>query len=153
MTHTIQETFSLSLAVLLMGYARSALKSFKYSGYDTLCCSDLSLSPTFEKHWLHSLETKWNIDLCAYWPALIDVSFVSFRLYRCLSVWFLDACSHRPHSIRGQWCFYLLSFAKMSFNSSVNMDSFQPCSPARDLTGIPSLFLSLTPFPPAFPRL
>lgn len=26
-----------------MGYARSALKSFKYSGYDTLCCSDLSL--------------------------------------------------------------------------------------------------------------
>lgn len=33
---------------------------------------------------------------------------------------------HRAHSFRGQWCFYRLSFAQMSFNSCVNMDSSRP---------------------------
>lgn len=89
----------------------------------------------------------WNIDLCADWAALIDVAFVSYRLYRGLSVLFLDACLHRPHSFRGQRCFYLLSFAQMSFNSSVNMDSFHPRSPARGHSWQAS-HLCFSPWPP-----
>lgn len=119
-------------------------------------CSDLSFSAT-KKRSLHSRETKWNIDPCAYWPALTDVPFVSYRLFFAKFIsfflFFFDVCLHKLHSFREKWCFYLLSFAQKSFNSSTNMDSFYQRSPAHNLTGIPSLFLFLTPFSAAFPRL
>lgn len=104
-----------------MDYARSAIESFKYSGFDTRCCTDFFFCVLLSKNnCTHSHVTlDWGSKIWPHWPWLIDVPFMSYRLNWYPSILFLDCHSHSQGSLRGKQCFYPLSYAQASLESPI----------------------------------
>lgn len=116
-----------------MGYARSALKSFKYSGYDTRGCSDLSLCICLAENMHLTWHTR-QIDFCICSDLRVWTNCAWLMLPSCHTDWrygyssvlFLEPYLHSLESWWGWrgWCFYPLSDAQTSFDSSVHTDFF-----------------------------